>query len=127
MLAHRAPGRIDFARGNGGGNLAMLGGGELIGAFADRPEVAAVAAYLTSADYANERLKLGNWLTPNKQADISLVTDPLEAQFAQLLADSDVFRFDGSDLMPGKIGAGAFCTIFVNSGRYTSPRVVVPQ
>ena len=86
----------------------MLGGGELITAFADRPEVAAVAAYLTSADYANERLKLGNWLTPNKAADISLVTDPLEQQFAQLLADSDVFRFDGSDLMPGPVGAGSF-------------------
>ena len=87
---------------------AMLGGGELIAAFADRPEVAAVAAYLTSADYANERLKLGNWLTPNKAADISLVTDPLEQQFAQLLAESDVFRFDGSDLMPGPVGAGSF-------------------
>ena len=87
---------------------AMLGGGELIAAFADRPEVAAVAAYLTSADYANERLKLGNWLTPNKAADISLVTDPLEQQFATLLAESDVFRFDGSDLMPGPVGAGSF-------------------
>ncbi len=87
---------------------AMLGGGELITAFADRPEVKAVAEFLTSADYANERLKLGNWLTPNKQADISLVTDPLEAQFAQLLAESDVFRFDGSDLMPGPVGAGSF-------------------
>ena len=87
---------------------AMLGGGELITAFADRPEVAAVAAYLTSADYANNRLALGNWLTPNKQADISLVTDPLEQQFATLLAESDVFRFDGSDLMPGPVGAGSF-------------------
>ena len=87
---------------------AMLGGGELIGAFSDRPEVAAVAAYLTSADYANQRLALGNWLTPNKPADISLVTDPLELQFATLLAESDVFRFDGSDLMPGPVGAGSF-------------------
>jgi len=87
---------------------AMLGGGELIAAFTDRPEVAAVAAYLTSADYANERLKLGNWLTPNKAADISLITDPLELQFATLLAESDVFRFDGSDLMPGPVGAGSF-------------------
>ena len=87
---------------------AMLGGGELIAAFSDRPEVAAVAAFLTSADYANERLKLGNWLTPNKSADISLVTDPLEQQFASLLAESDVFRFDGSDLMPGPVGAGSF-------------------
>lgn len=86
----------------------MLGGGELITAFADRPEVLAVAEFLTSADYANERLKLGNWLTPNKNADISLVTDPLEKVFAELLATSDVFRFDGSDLMPGPVGAGSF-------------------
>lgn len=86
----------------------MLGGGEVIGAFADRPEVAAVAEFLTSAEYANERLKLGNWLTPNKNADISLITDPLEKQFAELLISSDVFRFDGSDLMPGPVGAGSF-------------------
>jgi alpha-glucoside transport system substrate-binding protein len=87
---------------------AMLGGGELIAAFADRPEVAAVAAFLTGPDYANERLKLGNWMTPNKAADISLITDPLEKQFATLLAESAVFRFDGSDLMPGPVGAGSF-------------------
>ena len=87
---------------------AMLGGGELIAAFADRPEVKAVAEFLTSAAYANERLKLGNWLSPNKGADPTLVTDPLEQQFAVLLAESDVFRFDGSDLMPGPVGAGSF-------------------
>ena len=86
----------------------MLGGGELITAFSDKPEVEAVAKYLTGADYANNRLALGNWLTPNKKADIKLVTDPLEQTFAQLLATSDVFRFDGSDLMPGPVGAGSF-------------------
>jgi alpha-glucoside transport system substrate-binding protein len=86
----------------------MLGGGEIIVAFNDKPEVAAVAAYLTSSDYANSRLKEGNWLTPNKTADITLLTDPLEQQFAQLLAQSDVFRFDGSDLMPAAVGAGTF-------------------
>ena len=86
----------------------MLGGGELITAFRDAPEVMAVAKFLTSAEYANARLALGNWLTPNKQADISLVTDPLEQTFAELLATSEVFRFDGSDLMPGPVGAGTF-------------------
>lgn len=86
----------------------MLGGGEVIAAFNAKPEVEAVAKYLTSAAYANERLKAGNWLTPNKKADISLVTDPLEQQFAKLLVESDVFRFDGSDLMPGPVGAGTF-------------------
>jgi alpha-glucoside transport system substrate-binding protein len=86
----------------------MLGGGEVIAAFSDEPAVEAVAKYLTSAEYANERLKAGNWLSPNKKADISLVTDPLEQQFAKLLVESDVFRFDGSDLMPGEVGAGTF-------------------
>ena len=86
----------------------MLGGGEVIAAFNDRPEVELVAKYLTSSDYANNRLKAGNWLTPNKNADISLITDPLEQQFAQMLVSSDVFRFDGSDMMPGPVGAGSF-------------------
>ncbi len=91
----------------------MLGGGELIAAFSDKPEVAAVIKYLTSADYANERLKEGNWLTPNKKADLSLITDPLEKTFAELLVSSDVFRFDGSDLMPSAVGAGTFWTEMV--------------
>lgn len=86
----------------------MLGGGEVIAAFNANPEVEAVAKFLTSADYANERLKAGNWLTPNKKADISVIQDPLEKQFAELLVGSDVFRFDASDLMPGPVGAGSF-------------------
>ena len=93
---------------NEGDPKVMLGGGELITAFSDKPEVEAVAKYRTGAEYANNRLAAGNWLTPNKKADSSLVTDPLEQTFAQLLADSDVFRFDGSDLMPGPVGAGSF-------------------
>ncbi len=86
----------------------MLGGGEVIAAFNANPEVEAVAKFLTSADYANERLKAGNWLSPNKKADLSVIQDPLEKQFAELLVGSDVFRFDASDLMPGPVGAGSF-------------------
>jgi alpha-glucoside transport system substrate-binding protein len=93
---------------NEGDPKVMLGGGEVIAAFNDKPEVEAVAKFLTSADYANERLKAGNWLSPNKKADISVIEDPLEKQFAELLVGSDVFRFDGSDLMPGPVGAGSF-------------------
>ncbi|MEO6123790.1 MAG: ABC transporter substrate-binding protein [Ilumatobacteraceae bacterium] len=91
----------------------MLGGGELIGAFNAKPEVELVAKYLTGADYANNRLAQGNWMTPNKNADPSLVVDPLERTFAELLVSSDVFRFDGSDLMPSAVGAGTFWTEMV--------------
>lgn len=91
----------------------MLGGGELIAAFSDRPEVAQVVEYLTGPEYANNRLAMGNWLTPNKKADTSVVTDPLEQTFAELLVNSDVFRFDASDLMPSAVGAGTFWTEMV--------------
>ena len=93
-----------------GDKKVMLGGGEVIAAFRDAPEVKEVAKFLTSKDYANQRLTAGNWLTPNKNADISLITDPLEKQFAELLVTSDVFRFDGSDMMPSAVGAGTFWT-----------------
>ena len=100
----------------------MLGGGELITAFADRPEVLAVAEYLTSADYANNRLADGNWLSPNLGADTSLITDELERSFAETLLSSDVFRFDGSDLMPAAVGAGTFwteMTAWIGTGKDT--------
>ncbi len=92
----------------------MLGGGEFITAFNDKPEVAAVAKYLTSAEYANNRLAEGNWMTPNKKADASLVTDPLEKTFQDLLVGSDIFRFDGSDSMPSAVGNGTFWTEMVS-------------
>ena len=49
-------------------------------------------------------------LSPRNDIDPSLITDPLLASFAELLASSDVFRFDGADMMPGAVGAGTFWT-----------------
>lgn len=92
----------------------MLGGGELIVMFNDKPETLETAKYLTSAEYANSRVKAGNWLSPNKGLDTSLIEDELEKNFAELLQGSDVFRFDGSDLMPANVGAGSFWTGMTN-------------
>jgi alpha-glucoside transport system substrate-binding protein len=86
----------------------VLGGGELLGAFRDAPEVAAVMKFLTSAQYANSRASAGNWLSPNKGLKADVITDPLEKQFLGLLQGATVFRFDASDLMPGAVGAGTF-------------------
>lgn len=99
-----------FPVAKAGDPKVMLGGGELIASLADRPEVKAVVDYLTSKDYANSRVKAGNWLSPNKGLDLSLISDPLEKQFAEELQASDVFRFDGSDVMPSAVGAGTFWT-----------------
>jgi alpha-glucoside transport system substrate-binding protein len=96
---------------------AVLGGGEFIAAFNDRPVVEFVAKYLTSAEYANSRMaEGGGWISPNVNADLSNIPadDALTAQVGEFLLTADVFRFDASDLMPSEIGSDAFWTEMVD-------------
>jgi alpha-glucoside transport system substrate-binding protein len=87
----------------------VLGGGEFVVGFSDRPEVQAVQAYLASAQHANTRAKLGNWVSANKGVDLANVSNPIDKKSVQILQDSSsVFRFDGSDLMPAAVGSGSF-------------------
>ncbi|PZM98111.1 MAG: sugar ABC transporter substrate-binding protein [Actinobacteria bacterium] len=87
----------------------VLGGGEFVVAFADRPEVQVVQTYLASAEHANSRAKLGNWVSANKGLDINNVENPIDKLSVQILQDPNTtFRFDGSDLMPAAVGAGTF-------------------
>ena len=88
----------------------MLGGGEFVAAFADRPEVAGRARPTWPApEYANSRAKLGNWVSANKGLDLANVANPIDKLSVEILQDpSAVFRFDGSDLMPAAVGAGTF-------------------
>ena len=90
----------------------VLGGGEFVAAFADRPEVKAFQTYLASVEWANERAKTcgsGGCVTANKNADPALLTNPVDKLSAEQLTDKTAtFRFDGSDLMPGAVGSGTF-------------------
>ncbi len=91
----------------------MLGGGEIIGAFNDKPETVAVATFLQSKAWGDARVPLGNYFTPNKEVT-ALPTDALEQVFQKALTSSDIFRFDGSDLMPSAVGSGTEWTELVN-------------
>jgi alpha-glucoside transport system substrate-binding protein len=110
---------IDPAKGK-----PVLGAGEFVVGFADRPEVQAVQTYLASGEYVNARAKLGNWVTANNKLDIANVASPIDKLSVQILQDkSGVFRFDGSDLMPAAVGAGTFWKGMVDwlNGKPTAP------
>ncbi len=96
----------------------VLGGGEFVTAFADRPEVKAFQTYLASVEWANERAKTcgsGGCVTANKNADPNLLTNPVDKLSAEILTDkAATFRFDASDLMPGAVGSGTFWKGMVN-------------
>jgi len=90
----------------------VLGGGEFVTAFSDRPEVQAFQTYLSSDTWANEKAKAtpdGGWVSANKGLDPNNLASPIDKLSAETLQDPDaVFRFDGSDQMPGAVGAGSF-------------------
>ena len=88
----------------------MLGAGDIYAAATDKPESFDVVRYTGSAEYqlsiANSRNELG----PNLNLDVTKVEDPFLQAVFELQSTGEVFRFDGSDLMPGAVGAGTFWT-----------------
>jgi alpha-glucoside transport system substrate-binding protein len=90
----------------------VLGGGEFVAAFDERPEVQAFQTYVSSDVWANEKAKAtpaGGWVSANKGLEIDNLVSPIDKLSAQTLQDPEaVFRFDGSDQMPGAVGAGSF-------------------
>lgn len=89
----------------------LLGGGEFVTGFSDRPEVEAFRTFLASPEWANAKAKVTGqgWFSANKGFDGSLLQSPIDQlSFKLLTDDSYTFRFDGSDQMPGAVGADAF-------------------
>ena len=96
---------------NAGVKKYMEGGGDLIGAGTDKPETFAVLAYTNSAAYQTDLVKAGDTaLSTRKDFDTATFKDPVTKGFADLLKGSEVFRFDGADMMPAAIGSGKFWT-----------------
>lgn len=64
------------------------------------------------------------FLTPLKTVNVDAYANDTLKKEGQILSDATTFRFDGSDLMPGKIGAGAFWTGMVDLVGGKSPQDV---
>jgi alpha-glucoside transport system substrate-binding protein len=96
----------------------VLGGGEFILAFNDRPATQALQEYLSTDTWANNKAKAtpnGGWVTANQGLDIDLLVSPIDRLAAETFQDpNSVFRFDGSDMMPARIGSNEYWTQATN-------------
>jgi alpha-glucoside transport system substrate-binding protein len=86
----------------------LLVGGDIYAMFNDRPEVRAVMQYFSSAASIKTWIQSGGVLAPQKDVDVSWYTNYVDKKLGTLLKDAKGLRFDGSDLMPGAVGAGSF-------------------
>lgn len=104
----------------------ILGGGDIAALFnGNDPDAIEVMKFLTSDKFGGEWAKAGGWLSPHKTFDMSNYPDETTKRIAKMAADADVFRYDGSDLMPNAVGGGSFWSGMVafTSGQKTSQQV----
>lgn len=86
----------------------ILGGGDLAAAFSYDTDTVAVMEFLTSAEFGGPWAEGGGWLSPHTTFDVSLYPDEITRQIAEIAYTSDVFRYDGSDVMPARVGSDSF-------------------
>lgn len=88
----------------------VLGGGTMFAVLSDNPAAMAFVEFLKTPAAHEIWMAQQGFVTPYTGANVEAYDDPTVRRMGEILLDATVFRFDGSDLMPGAIGAGAFWT-----------------
>ncbi len=88
--------------------VPILVAGDVFAMFNDTPEARQLMDYLASKKPHEISASLGGYISPRQNIALDLYPDRLTKQQAKILAEAEVIRFDGSDMMPGKVGTGTF-------------------
>jgi alpha-glucoside transport system substrate-binding protein len=86
----------------------VLVAGDIYAMFNDRPEVREVMQYFATGESVMEWVKAGGAISPHKDSSLDWYTNPVDRGVAEMIQNATAVRFDGSDLMPGPVGAGSF-------------------
>lgn len=92
----------------------VLGAGTLVSIAKDSKAARAFIEFLKMPLAHEIFMKDGGFLTPLKTVNPDAYINDAAKKQGEIMATATTFRFDGSDLMPGKIGAGAFWTGMVD-------------
>lgn len=86
----------------------VLVGGDVWSMFNDRPEVRAVMLYFSRAEHLKSWLASGGTIAPQNDIQLEWYGNDIDRGVAEILQGATSVRYDGSDLMPGEVGTGAF-------------------
>lgn len=92
----------------------VLGAGTLFAITSDSPGARALIDFLKSPIAHEVWMAQKGFLTPHKGVNASMYGDDTLRGMGEILLGATTFRFDGSDLMPGGVGAGSFWTGMVD-------------
>lgn len=86
----------------------VLVAGDIYTMFNDRPEVRAVIQYFSTGDSVKGWVEAGGAISPHLDSSLDWYTNVIDRGVAEIILNASSVRFDGSDLMPGEVGAGSF-------------------
>jgi alpha-glucoside transport system substrate-binding protein len=97
-----------FPAAEAGGEKYVVGGGDLATMLSDDDDTKEVMKFLSESDIGDEAAKSGAYISPHVSADPSAYPNEIMRTAYTSATESDGFLFDGSDQMPGEVGAGTF-------------------
>ena len=101
-------GVFGFPPATAGGENPVLGAGDMAVMLDDHQSTQEAMKALSAADIGNEAAPTSSFFSPHKDFDLSKYPNDLTRQIAKTAYASTQFLFDGSDAMPGEVGAGTF-------------------
>jgi alpha-glucoside transport system substrate-binding protein len=91
-----------------GDPTTIMGGGDLAGLFnKDDKNAQKVLEYIIGPDNPGQP-EGGGFISPHTDYDLSKQPNQTMKDISEIAYGADDFRFDGSDSMPGEVGAGSF-------------------
>ncbi len=91
-----------------GGDNPVVGGGDLAVMLDNSASTKTAMKLLSATDVGNEAAKGSSFISPHKDFDVANYPNETTRSVAKVAYDSTAFLFDGSDQMPGEVGAGTF-------------------
>ncbi len=102
-------GVFGFPPAKAGEKAPVLGGGDLAVLLNDSDSAKKAMKLLSETDIGTDAAKNGSsYLSPHTDFDASLYANPLTKEASKVANAGSALLFDGSDQMPGEVGAGSF-------------------
>lgn len=92
----------------------VLGAGTVWAITNDSPAAHELIEFLKTTEAHEAWMALKGFMTPHMGVNLDAFSDPTLRKMNEILLSATTFRFDGSDLMPGGVGAGSFWTGMVD-------------
>jgi alpha-glucoside transport system substrate-binding protein len=105
----------------------VLGGGTIMTITKDSKGARAWMEYLMHPEASEIWMAEGGFLTPIKSVNLDKYKTKQLRKQGEIFLNATTFRFDGSDLMPGAVGAGSFWKGMVNYSGGASAKEVADE